>query len=75
MTENSKDEPVAFEAALKDLETIVGRLETGDLPIDQAIAEFEKGLGLLKTCRSRLENAELRVRDLLGEEAPPVQDG
>lgn len=73
MEQTKTDEPVVFEAALKDLETIVARLETGDLGIDQAIAEFEKGLGLLKACRSRLENAELRVQELLADGPVPPE--
>ena len=65
------DAPVAFEAALKELEAIVGRLESGELTIDDAIGRFEDGLRLLKTCRARLESAELRVRELLAEEPAP----
>lgn len=69
MTEaKTETKEVAFEAALKDLETIVGRLESGQLPIDQAIEEFERGLALLKTCRGRLESAELRVKELLADD-------
>ncbi len=58
-------EPPAFEAALARLEAIVRRLEEGEIALDEAIAGFEEGLGLLKSCRSTLQRAELRVRELL----------
>lgn len=54
-----------FEEAIEELETIVEDLEDGDLPLEDAMERFERGLGLVNTCRSKLERAELKVEELL----------
>ncbi|MCX7071625.1 MAG: exodeoxyribonuclease VII small subunit [Gammaproteobacteria bacterium] len=60
------DDPVArFEGSLAELEAIVARMERGDLPLEESLQLFERGMGLTKVCRSSLESAELRVRNLL----------
>ena len=62
----SEDKPMAsFEASLADLEKIVKELEAGDIPLQQALALFEKGIGLSENCRKQLEEAETRVEILL----------
>lgn len=63
-----KEEP-KFEDALGRLEKLVGELEEGELPLDEAIERFEEGLKLVKACRTRLEAAELKVKDLMEEQA------
>lgn len=63
------EEEETFEASLERLETIVKRLEEGDVPLDEAIATFETGLALLRSCRARLEAAELRVKELMEPDA------
>lgn len=60
---------VSFEESLERLENLVGELEEGELPLDEAIERFEKGLKLVKDCRARLEQAELKVKKLMEEEA------
>lgn len=76
MTEKKKDaeEAPAFENALERLEKIVGELEEGELPLDDAIGRFEEGLGLVKACRARLEEAELKVKKLMEEQAEKPQE-
>ncbi len=59
------EKPPSFEAGLTELETVVKELENGDLPLEQAIALFEKGVGLSDRCRLQLEEAETRVEILL----------
>ena len=62
----SEDKPMAsFEASLADLEKVVKELEAGDIPLQQALALFEKGIGLSENCRKQLEEAETRVEILL----------
>jgi exodeoxyribonuclease VII small subunit len=51
-----------FEEALGQLETVVARLEGGDLPLEEALRAFEEGIRLARTCAARLEDAERRVR-------------
>ncbi|MBX3727010.1 MAG: exodeoxyribonuclease VII small subunit [Xanthomonadales bacterium] len=58
--------PVAdFESALGELETLVGRMEEGELGLDDSLGAFERGIALYRQCRSALDQAELKVRQLL----------
>jgi exodeoxyribonuclease VII small subunit len=56
-----EEKPPSFEAGLSELEAVVKELEGGDLPLEQAIALFEKGVHLSDSCRKQLEDAETRV--------------
>ncbi len=53
-----------FESALKRLEEIVTKMETGDITLDESIKAFEEGQELVKFCLSKLENAEARLKRL-----------
>ncbi len=66
------DAPASFETALSELEQIVTRLESGDLPLEEALSEFERGVQLARQGQTRLQQAEQRVQILLSEqeEAP-----
>ncbi len=61
---DSLPEDLTFEAALAQLEEIVNRLEEGDLTLDESVALFEQGQRLTAFCQEKLDNAELRVRQL-----------
>ncbi|NUU64621.1 exodeoxyribonuclease VII small subunit [Enterobacteriaceae bacterium BIT-l23] len=67
-----KPETASFETALAELEQIVTRLESGDLPLEEALNEFERGVQLARQGQSKLQQAEQRVQILLSEseEAP-----
>jgi exodeoxyribonuclease VII small subunit len=54
-------EELSFEAALKELETIVGRLESGDASLDESIALYERGDKLRQRCADRLDAAQARI--------------
>ncbi len=54
-----------FEQALADLETLVERLEQGDLPLEASLAEFQRGVELSRRCQVALGQAEQRVEQLL----------
>ena len=60
MTDSIQD----FESALAELESIVTRLEQGDLPLEQSLALFERGVQLSRFCHARLEDAERRIEIL-----------
>ena len=61
MTETSiKD----FEAAIGELESIVKKLEEGDLTLEQSLALYERGVQLSRFCHTRLEEAERRIEIL-----------
>jgi exodeoxyribonuclease VII small subunit len=53
-----------FEAAIAELETIVKKLEEGDLPLEQSLALYERGVQLSRFCHARLEEAEHRIEIL-----------
>ena len=60
-------EELGFEAALARLETIVDRLEQGDLELEQAVAVVEEGAALTRRCAGQLEDAERRIEVLVRE--------
>ena len=55
----------SFETSLAELESIVDRLEGGDLPLEESLELFEKGIKLSRECRTRLTNAERRIEVLM----------
>lgn len=55
----------SFEESLKQLESIVGKLERGDLPLEESIRLFEEGIQLSDACKADLEAAEGKVQMLL----------
>jgi exodeoxyribonuclease VII small subunit len=55
-----------FEAAIAELESVVKKLEDGDLPLEQSLALYERGVQLSRFCHARLEEAERRI-DILNE--------
>jgi len=64
---------INLEKSLADLEALVEELESGDLPLDQAMKKFEEGIKLTRGCQAALKDAEQKVEILLksagGEEA------
>jgi exodeoxyribonuclease VII small subunit len=59
---------VKFEAALARLEEIVGKLEDGDLALEESLRLFEEGVRLSRTCDQKLQAAERRIEILLKDE-------
>lgn len=67
--------PTDFETTLKELEEIVGRLEFGDLPLEEALNEFESAIKLVQQGQDRLQKAEQRIQILLQKNAQaPLAD-
>jgi exodeoxyribonuclease VII small subunit len=62
-------EQPSFEAALKNLEDAVARLEKGQIPLDEALACFESGVRSASRCREVLRDVEARVEVLLRDAA------
>jgi exodeoxyribonuclease VII small subunit len=56
--------PVSFEAAQDELEQLVARLESGDMPLEQLLTQYQRGAELLKYCRDRLEAVEGQIKVL-----------
>ena len=63
--------PANYEAALQELESLVGRLESGQLPLDQLLTGYQRGAVLLQFCRQRLEAVEHQIKVLDGAELKP----
>jgi len=67
MSETSTNTSIKdFEAAIAELETVVKKLEEGELSLEQSLALYERGVTLSKFCHARLEDAERRI-ELLKE--------
>jgi exodeoxyribonuclease VII small subunit len=63
----ARSDDLSFEVALERLESIVDRLEQGDLELESALAAFEEGVALARGCAERLETAERRLEVLVRE--------
>lgn len=60
------DKNITFEEMLKELETISKKLESQDVPLDEAIELFERGLKLSKNCADKLEEAKQKIERISG---------
>ena len=69
MSKEKETPSVSFEASIRRLEEIVRKMEAGDLPLDEALALFEEGTGLVKTANGLLDQAKLKVSQLLAGSA------
>jgi len=58
---------IPFETAIERLESVVDRLEQGDLALEAALSAFEEGVALSKRCATQLESAERRIEVLTQE--------
>lgn len=65
-------EKASFEEYLAELEAIVGQLERGDLPLEESLELFERGVQLVTRCSKKLDEAEGKIQVLLeGEQGEP----
>ncbi len=71
MSTGAGEPPVTFEEALRRLDEVVSRLESGEVGLEEAVALFERGQGYLAACRERLAAAQRRIEELTAEELPP----
>ena len=69
---NPEESALPFEQALAELESIVERMESGELSLEDSLSAFEQGVRLTRSCQQALAAAELRVEQLLkdGQRAP-----
>lgn len=56
-----------FEAALKELEALVERMEKGDRNLEDSLKDFERGVSLTRQCQEVLKNAEQKVQQLIDQ--------
>lgn len=64
----------SFEEQLAELEKVVEQLERGDMPLEDSVTLFERGMGLSEACKAQLASAESRIQVLLNpRERGPVR--
>ncbi len=65
MAKDEKDlSKMSFEQAIKELTAIVGKIESGETPLQDSLDQYEKGMALIKQCRSILQEAEKRIEKI-----------
>ena len=70
MVKTSSSKSASFESAVTELETIVQQMENGQLPLEQALAAYERGTALLRQCQGQLAKAEQTIRVLEADVTP-----
>jgi exodeoxyribonuclease VII small subunit len=75
---SKKDKNINLEQALGELESLVEEMESGDLPLEEAMKKFERGITLTRECQTALRDAEQKVEVLMkkaggGEETTPFE--
>ena len=66
------DPETTYEELVAQLEEVVARLETGGLPLEEAVAEYERGVELVRRCNDLLDRTELQIIDLSSDIARPL---
>jgi exodeoxyribonuclease VII small subunit len=67
MTTRKKVETLSFEQSMQELETIVSKMEQGDLPLEDALQNFERGIQLARLSQQKLKDAEQKVQILMSQ--------
>ena len=63
--------PATYEAALQELEQLVAAMDAGQLPLDQLLAQYQRGAALLRFCREKLDAVEQQIRVFEDGQAKP----
>ncbi len=69
-SKNDDIEKMTFEQAIQQLKGIVDRIEQGEIPLQDSLEQYEKGMALIKHCRDILQKAEKRIERISKEEPP-----
>lgn len=64
---SSSNKKIDFESSLKELESIVKKLEDENINLEDSVKSFDAGINLVKECQKQLEDAELKVKELLDD--------
>ena len=59
---------LSFEESIKELTDIVGKIEQGEIPLQESLEQYEKGMALIKQCRTILQKAEERIEKISKEQ-------
>jgi exodeoxyribonuclease VII small subunit len=63
MSKSKKDQQ-SYEASIERLDEIIGKLDSGEVTLDEALTLYEEGVGLVKACAEKLQAAEVRLKKL-----------
>jgi len=66
---------LSFEEAIKELTNIVGKIEQGQIPLQDSLEQYEKGMALIKQCRTILQKAEERIEKITKEQDQDSKEG
>lgn len=64
MTDEKPVSEMSFEDAMKELETVVGKLEAGEVPLEESITLYDRGAKLKAHCEARLQAAEEKIAQI-----------
>ncbi|MEP7706064.1 exodeoxyribonuclease VII small subunit [Paraglaciecola sp. 25GB23A] len=67
MSTRKKTETLSFEQSMQELETIVSKMEQGELPLEEALQNFERGIQLARLSQQKLKDAEQKVQILMNQ--------
>ncbi|MBN2137114.1 MAG: exodeoxyribonuclease VII small subunit [Sedimentisphaerales bacterium] len=74
--EKNKDtDKLSFEEAIKELTGIVGKIEQGEITLQDSLEQYEKGMSLIKRCRGILQEAEKRIEKISRKESAGDEEG
>ena len=62
--QSNNERDLSFEEALSNLEEIIQRMESGDAPLDSLVSNYQTGVKMLKLCRSKIERAEIKIKQV-----------
>ena len=62
-----EDKKIDFESSLKELESIVEKLEEENINLEDSVKSFEEGVNIVKQCQKQLQDAELKIKKLLDD--------
>ena len=67
-------EKLSFEEAIKELTNIVSKIEQGEIALQDSLQQYEKGMALIKHCRTILQKAEKRIEKISSEQTKDAED-
>ena len=67
---NNDEDKLSFEVAIRQLTDIVSKIEQGQVPLQQSLEQYEKGMELIQHCRGILEKAEKKIEKISTGKAP-----
>ena len=68
MTRTPPAEKLTYEQAVSELETIIDRIEQGEVGLEESLAQYRRGAALLRRCRAILDEADQQIEELTAEE-------